>query len=75
MQVGCGQTVKRIRGNRYLYFWWYEQDNGRSVQRYAYVGREDDPEARRKARRMSLDHCSKSRERLSEIIETLGGRS
>ena len=75
MQIGCGQIVKTIKGNRYIYFWWYESTNGRSVQKYAYVGREDDPEAREKARRMTLDYYVRARERLNATIRALRGRS
>ncbi|MFQ6106384.1 MAG: hypothetical protein ACE5QF_02170 [Thermoplasmata archaeon] len=74
MLVGCGQTVKKIRGNDYIYFWWYERTDGKSVQRYAYIGREDDPEARRKAARMSLDYCIRAREKLDASIDSLSGK-
>lgn len=75
MQIGCGQIVKIIKGNRYIYFWWYESTNGRSFQKYAYVGREDDPEAREKARRMTFDYHVMAREELDAMIRALGERS
>ena len=75
MQIGCGQIVKTIKGNRYLYFWWYENASERRVQKYAYVGREDDPEAREKARRMTLDYYVRARESLNATIRALRGRS
>jgi len=75
VQIGCGQTVKTIKGNRYIYFWWYESTNGRSFQKYTCVGREDDPEAREKARRMTLDYYVRARESLNATIRALRGRS
>ena len=38
MQVGCGLTIKTIRGRPYLYFWHYEERAGRRVQVFQYVG-------------------------------------
>jgi hypothetical protein len=38
MQVGCGLTTKRIRGRPYLYFWHYEEQGGRRVQVFQYIG-------------------------------------
>lgn len=38
MQVGCGATTKEIRGHPYLYFWHYEDRDGRRVQAYRYLG-------------------------------------
>lgn len=67
--------MKTIKGNRYIYFWWDESTNGRSVQKYAYVGREDDPEAREKARGMTLDYYVRARESLNATIRALCGRS
>ena len=67
--------MKTIKGNRYIYFWWYETAIDRGVQKYAYVGREDDPEAGEKARRMTLDYYVGARERLDAMIRALGERS
>ncbi|MCK4366951.1 MAG: hypothetical protein KAW84_03275 [Thermoplasmata archaeon] len=75
MQIGCGQTVKTIKGNRYIYFWWYGSTNGRSFQKHTCVGREDNPEAREKARRMILDYYVRARESLNATIRALRGRS
>ncbi len=75
MQIGCGQTVKTIKGNKYIYFWWYKDNNGKSFQKYTCVGREDDPEAREEARRMILDYYVMARERLDATIRALRGRS
>lgn len=38
MQVGCGAAVKDIRGRRYVYFWHYEDREGRRVQAFRYLG-------------------------------------
>ena len=38
MQVGCGFRVKAIKGRDYVYFWHYEDRDGRSRQVYAYLG-------------------------------------
>jgi hypothetical protein len=38
VQVGCGVSVKRIRGRPYLYFWHYEDRGGRRVQVQQYLG-------------------------------------
>jgi hypothetical protein len=38
MQVGCGVTMKEIRGKPYLYFWHYEDHGGRRAQIYQYIG-------------------------------------
>lgn len=38
MQVGCGVTTKEIRGRPYLYFWSYENRDGRRVQVFRYLG-------------------------------------
>lgn len=38
MQIGCGFRVKAIKGRDYVYFWHYEDRDGRSRQVYAYLG-------------------------------------
>ena len=68
MQIGCGQTVKTIDENQYIYFWWYEYSSGRSVQKYAYVGRADDPDAKLRANRMAHEYYVKSRKTLDKLI-------
>ena len=67
--------MKTIKGNKYLYFWWYENTNGRSFQKYTCVGRGDDSEAREEARRLILDYYVMARERLDAMIRALRGRS
>ena len=38
MQIGCGFRVKAVHGRDYVYFWHYEDRNGRSRQVYQYMG-------------------------------------
>jgi hypothetical protein len=38
MQVGCGFRVKAVKGRDYVYFWHYEDREGRSRQVYEYLG-------------------------------------
>ena len=38
MQVGCGFRVKAVHGRDYVYFWHYEDQDGRSRQVYEYMG-------------------------------------
>ena len=48
MQIGCGVTTKEIRGRPYLYFWHYEEQGGRRVQAFRYLGALRSEVARRK---------------------------
>ncbi len=48
MQVGCGVSVKRIRGRLYLYFWHYEDRGGRRVQVQQYLGAPRDEATRQR---------------------------
>ncbi len=38
MQIGCGFRIKEIKGRDYVYFWHYEDRDGRSRQVYEYIG-------------------------------------
>ena len=51
MQVGCGVSIKRIRGKPYLYFWHYEDRGGRRVQVQQYLGA---PQAESTRQRLTL---------------------
>lgn len=68
MQIGCGLTVKTIKGIDYLYFWWFEEADGRSIQRFKSMGREDNPESSDKANQMILEYYIKSRKTLDALI-------
>ncbi len=38
MEIGCGFRVREIKGHEYVYFWHYEEREGRSRQIHVYVG-------------------------------------
>ncbi len=38
MEIGCGFRVREIKGHAYVYFWHYEDREGRSHQIHEYVG-------------------------------------
>ncbi len=38
MEIGCGFRVHEIKGHEYVYFWHYEEREGRSRQLQEYVG-------------------------------------
>ncbi len=38
MEIGCGFRVREIEGHAYVYFWHYEDREGRSRQIHEYVG-------------------------------------
>lgn len=49
MQVGCGVSVKAIKGREYLYFWHYETREGRRRPVHDYIGPARNPESARRA--------------------------
>jgi hypothetical protein len=50
MQIGCGFRLKEIRQRRYVYFWHYESQGGRSRQVYEYMGPTTSPRTSRRLR-------------------------
>ncbi|OGS49652.1 MAG: hypothetical protein A3K65_06800 [Euryarchaeota archaeon RBG_16_68_12] len=63
MEVGCGARVREIRRQRYVYFWHYEREGGRSVRREDYLGRVDSERARQGLlRRMAAYHARAEQE-------------
>lgn len=38
MQVGCGFRIMVVKNREYVYFWHYEDRDGRSRQVYRYLG-------------------------------------
>jgi len=57
MEVGCGARVRTFGARRYLYFWHYEREGGRSRRKEDYIGRVDDDRARQELlRRMAAYH-------------------
>jgi hypothetical protein len=78
MEVGCGARVRRIGSGRYLYFWHYERDAGRSVRREDYVGRVASEKARADLlRRMAAyhrrvgDELARRRARIERLVSAL----
>ncbi len=63
MELGCGARVREIRRQRYVYFWHYEREGGRSVRREDYLGRVDSEKARQELlRRMAAYHARAEQE-------------
>ena len=57
MEIGCGARVRTFGAGRYLYFWHYEREGGRSRRKEDYIGRVDDARARQELlRRMAAYH-------------------
>lgn len=57
MEIGCGARVRDFGGRRYVYFWHYERDGGRSVRKEDYIGRVESPRTRDEVlRRMAGYH-------------------
>jgi hypothetical protein len=57
MEVGCGARVREIRRQRYVYFWHYEREGGRSIRKEDYLGRVDSGKTRQELlRRMAAYH-------------------
>ena len=46
MEIGCGARIRDFDGRRYVYFWHYEREGGRSVRREDYLGRLESGRAR-----------------------------
>lgn len=61
--------MKTINGIGYLYFWWYEEVEGKSVQRFRCMGREDNPESIEKANHMAFEYYVESRKILDMLIQ------
>ncbi|MCK4443582.1 MAG: hypothetical protein KAW09_03495 [Thermoplasmata archaeon] len=61
--------MKTINGISYLYFWWYEDDEDRSVQRFRCMGREENPASLEKANHMAFEYYIKSRRILDGLIQ------
>jgi hypothetical protein len=65
MMIGCGHTVKTIKGRRYLYVWTYETMNGRSKQVYRYMGPAGRAATKEKARKVILAYHETARQQLA----------
>ena len=82
MEIGCGARVRSFGARRYLYFWHYEREGGRSRRKEDYIGRGDDDRARRELlRRMAAYHgkveqeIARRRDRVERMIERLSPAS
>jgi hypothetical protein len=78
LEVGCGARVRRIGSGRYVYFWHYEREAGRSVRREDYLGRVASPKAREDLlRRMAAYHAraeaelARRRARIERLVSAL----
>jgi len=57
MEIGCGARVRAFGGRRYIYFWHYEREGGRSVRKEDYIGRVQAARTREELmRRMAAYH-------------------
>jgi len=61
MMIGCGYCVKTIRRGRYLYFWHYENRNGRREQVEEYIGPSGEPQAREAVARRVAAYADRAR--------------
>ena len=68
MKVGCGYVEKEIRGNRYLYFWYF-QGRGAGVKKIErYMGPASDSDARRRTLREIEAYVARANAELAERI-------
>lgn len=74
MRIGCGVTTKEIRGKPYVYFWRYEDRNGRSVQVYRYLGPATSEESRQRLAQAIEDYFNSLDEALRRRKEDLLSR-
>jgi len=78
MEVGCGARVRTFGSRRYLYFWHYEREAGRSRRREDYIGRVADEGARQEIlKRMAAYHgraeqeLARRRGRIERMLDRL----
>jgi len=58
VEIGCGARVRTFGTGRYLYFWHYEREGGRSRRKEDYLGRVTDANARQELlKRMAVYHA------------------
>ena len=68
MQIGCGVTTKSIRGRPYLYFWHYEDRDGRRVQLEEYIGPSKDLRARDEVARRVAAYADRARSEMGRFV-------
>ncbi len=71
MQLGCGLSVKRIRGRPYLYFWSYGPRSWGVHRTWTYVGPLGRAKTREKASSLLLDHHLRIRNEVDRRIARL----
>jgi hypothetical protein len=67
--IGCGYCVKTIRRGRYLYFWHYEDRNGRREQIEEYIGPLADTRAREAVTRRVAAYADRARAEMSRFVQ------
>ncbi len=70
-QLGCGLSVREIKGRRYLYFWAYEAGPFGSRRRWTYVGPIGRPSTKRKAMDLLVAYHLKARREVHRRMERL----
>ncbi len=70
-QLGCGLSVKRIRGRPYLYFWAYEPRSWGVRRSWTYLGPVGRTSTRAKASQLLLAYHLKVRREAERRIERL----
>ncbi len=57
VEIGCGARIRDFEGRRYVYFWHYEREGGRSARKEEYIGRVESERSRTEVlRRMAAYH-------------------
>jgi hypothetical protein len=69
MMIGCGYCVKTIRRGRYLYFWHYEDREGRRVQVEEYIGPSTDPRAREAVARRVAAYADRAKTEMGGFVQ------
>ena len=69
MMIGCGYCVKTIRKGRYMYFWHYEDQNGRREQVEEYVGPSRDSRAREEVARRVAAYAERARSEMGQFVQ------
>ena len=78
MEIGCGARVRTFGSRRYLYFWHYEREGGRSRRKEDYIGRVDDAGVRQELlKRLAAYHgraeqeIARRRARIERMLDRL----
>jgi hypothetical protein len=73
MMMGCGYCVKTIRNRGYLYFWHYEDRDGRRVQLEEYIGPSKDLRARDEVTRRVAAYADRARSEMGRFVRLTQG--